>query len=272
MKTNIARPVGISTKMPGLNRANFALYREHGIRAVEVSVAFEDYDRQDLAAVVADARAEAIDPWSFHLRFWPFEQYTLQLADPDARRFAVDYAAEWIKRAGDSGFAHTVIHPSGEPIEDAERKDAMERAKEALARLAGVAREAGTVLCVENLPRTCLAKNSTELLELLAVDPSLRACFDTNHLLCEPTLDFMRAIGDKIVTLHLSDYDFINERHWLPGDGGVDWKGLMQTLDEIGYGGVMMYETSQTRRNGEERLLEVEDYAENAAWLESLRA
>ena len=272
MKTNIARPVGISTKMPGLNRANFALYREHGIRAVEVSVAFEDYDRQDLAAVVADARAEAIDPWSFHLRFWPFEQYTLQLADPDARRFAVDYAAEWIKRAGDSGFAHTVIHPSGEPIEDAERKDAMERAKEALARLAGVAREAGTVLCVENLPRTCLAKNSAEMLQLLDANSLLRSCFDTNHLLQEDPLAYIEAVKEKIVTLHVSDYDFINERHWLPGDGLLDWKVVMKKLDEIGYNGVFMYETGKTKQkaDGAERILIPADYRANADMLESL--
>lgn len=271
MDKKMPRTVGISTQKEGLNRPTFECYRNNGIGAVEVSVAHEDYDAQDLEAIASDARAESIDPWSFHLRFSPFERYTLQLADGDARRFATEYAAEWIKKAGHAGFRHAVIHPSGEPIEDADRAEAMKRSKDALATLAQVARDAGIVLCVENLPRTCLAKNSAELLELLSADEGLRACFDTNHLLKEPTLDFMRAVGDKIVTLHLSDYDFINERHWLPGDGQIDWRGLMRTLDEIGYGGVMMYETGKTLKNGEERMLTVEDRAQNAAWLESLR-
>ena len=271
MDKRIARVVGISTKMDGLTREQFACYREMGIGAVEASVAHADYDLQNPDRIAADARAESIDPWSFHLRFYPFERYTLQLADADARRFATEYAAEWIRKAGHAGFRHAVIHPSGEPIEDADRAEAMKRSRDALEALARIANEAGIVLCVENLPRTCLAKNSTELLELLSVDDGLRACFDTNHLLNEPTFDFMRAVGDRIVTLHLSDYDFVNERHWLPGDGQIDWRGLMRTLDEIGYGGVMMYETAKTLKNGEERILTVEDRAQNAAWLESLR-
>lgn len=271
MDKQTTRTPGVSTKMPGLNRANFALYRQNGIGAVEVSVADVDYDAQDLCAIVSDARAEGIDPWSFHLRFWPFEGYTIQLFDRDARHRSVEYAAEWIRRAGNAGFRHAVIHPSGEPIEDTDRAEAMKNSKESLAVLSEVAAKAGIILCVENLPRTCLAKNSAELLELLAVDSRMRACFDTNHLLSEPTLDFMEALGEKIVTLHLSDYDFMNERHWLPGDGLIDWRALMQKLDAIGYRGVMMYETAKTQKNGVERMLTPKDYAENASWLESLR-
>ncbi len=81
--------------------------------------------------------------------------------------------------------------------EDADREAAMQAAEEGLRVLAGVARKSGIVLTVENLPRTCLAKNSVELLRLISVDPDLRVCFDTNHLLCEPTLDFMDAFASQ---------------------------------------------------------------------------
>ena len=265
------RMIGISTKAEGLNRANFAAYRENGIGAIEVSVSDVDYDAQDLPAIVADARAEGILPWSFHLRFWPFEDYTIALPDAHARQRAVDYAALWIRRAGAAGFRYAVIHPSGEPIEDADRETAMQNAEASLRILARVAREAGITLAVENLPRTCLARNSAELLRLVSVDPDLGVCFDTNHLLREPTLAFMDAVKDRLVTLHVSDYDFINERHWLPGDGRVDWRALMHKLDEIGYTGVFMYETGKTlTADGGTRPLTVADYRQNAAWLESL--
>ncbi|MBQ9785363.1 MAG: sugar phosphate isomerase/epimerase [Clostridia bacterium] len=264
------RIIGISTKAEGLNRKNFAAYRENGIGAVEVSVADVDYDAQDLVQIVADARAEGILPWSFHLRFWPFEGYVITLPDPDARRRAVDYAAEWIRRAGAAGFRYAVIHPSGEPIADCDREAAMRASEDGLRILAQVARESGIVLAVENLPRTCLAKNSAELKRLISVDPDLRVCFDTNHLLCESPLAFVDALADKIVTLHVSDYDFINERHWLPGDGKQDWASLMHKLDAIGYDGVFMYETGKTLRAGVELPLSPADYRRNADWLESL--
>lgn len=264
------RIIGVSTKAAGLNRANFAAYRENGIGAIEVSVAHVDYDAQNLEQIAADARAEGILLWSFHLRFYPHKDCSVSYPDPVARARAVEYASEWIRRAGAAGFRYAVIHPSGEPIEDADREAAMRAAEDGLRTLAQVAREAGIVLAVENLPRTCLAKNSAELLRLISVDPDLRVCFDTNHLLCEPTLDFMDALADKIVTLHISDYDFINERHWLPGDGKQDWAALMHKLDEIGYGGVLMYETGKTVRDGVERALVPADYRRNADWLESL--
>ena len=82
-----------------------------------------------------------------------------------------------------------------------------------------------------------------EIEELLSAHPSLRVCFDTNHLLggrCP--LEFVREIGDKIVSLHVSDYDGIDEKHWLPGEGIVDWAAIMDALDEVGYDGPFLYE------------------------------
>jgi sugar phosphate isomerase/epimerase len=51
-------------------------------------------------------------------------------------------------------------------------------------------------------------------------------------------------VGEKIVTLHVSDYDGIDERHWLPGEGCIDWQALRAALCEVGYDGVWMYELS----------------------------
>ncbi|MBQ9773700.1 MAG: sugar phosphate isomerase/epimerase [Clostridia bacterium] len=265
------RRVGVSTDLAGLNRERMVAYREHGIEAIEVSVADVDYDGVDPVRVAQTARDEGIEPWSFHLRFWPFEVYTVALSDEAARERAVAYAAKWIRRAGEAGFRYAVIHPSGEPIGDADRESAMQASEKSLRTLAAVAREAGIALAVENLPRTCLAKNSAELSRLIAVDPDLRVCFDTNHLLQEPALDFMEALRDRIVTLHVSDYDFINERHWLPGHGLQDWAAVMHKLDEISYDGVLMYETRKTLTpDGEVHILTPADYRANADWLESL--
>ena len=100
----------------------------------------------------------------------------------------------------------------------------------------------GAVIAVENLPRTCLGNCSKEILELISVDTRLRVCFDTNHLLGEKMETFILAVGNKIITTHVSDYDAINERHWLPGEGVIDWGNLIDALEKVGYKGPWLYE------------------------------
>ena len=55
----------------------------------------------------------------------------------------------------------------------------------------------------------------------------MKVCFDSNHLLQEQGDSFILAVGDKIVTTHISDYDFVNERHLLPGELDIDWEEYM---------------------------------------------
>ena len=61
-------------------------------------------------------------------------------------------------------------------------------------------------------------------------------------MLYEDAVDFIRNVGDKIVTAHVSDFDFYNERHWLPGEGKLDWQAILRALKEIGYQGPWLYE------------------------------
>ena len=89
--------------------------------------------------------------------------------------------------------------------------------------------------------------------------PRLRVCFDMNHSLTEQNEDYIAAAADKIVTLHVSDYDRVDERHWLPGKGVNDWEKLISLLEEKNYCGRWLYEL----RGGEAEYSEVyENYRE----------
>jgi sugar phosphate isomerase/epimerase len=124
-----------------------------------------------------------------------------------------------------------------------ERPEKIKRAIEMIASLTDAARASGIILALENLPRTCLCRTHDEMEAFLAAIPDLRVCFDTNHNLSEPNADYIRAVGDKIVTLHISDYDFVDEKHWFPLDGGIDWRELLAVLEEVNYTGRFTYET-----------------------------
>ena len=213
-----------------------------GIEVAEISLPGELYPGFDYRAAKSAAREGGVELWSFHLPF-VFELYDISKRELAAN--AVRMLSEMIKRASDIGISRMVIHPSGEPIADGERADRMERSKNSLHTLAEVSTHAGCVLAVEDLPRTCLGRSSSEILELTDVHDALRVCFDTNHLLCgESAAEFIGRVGDRIVTTHVSDYDFLNERHWLPGEGRQDWSALIDALEAVGYDGVWMYELS----------------------------
>ena len=132
-----------------------------------------------------------------------------------------------------------------------------------LNQLAEIAEKYDSEICVEVLPRQCLGNCSGELLDILTANEKLKVCFDTNHLLKEDCTEFIAKVGSKIATLHVSDYDFVDEQHWLPGEGVIQWDTLYNALKASGYNGVWMYEVHPNgSRTG--RTLYCDDFVRNA--------
>ena len=245
--------IGVSSKMNDVDDAMLAEYAEAGVEVMELCPHYERYDEVDYEGVRRLADKHGVTLWSYHLQFYPV--IDISVSSPDVRSFTLERLRGQIRRAADIGIDKFVIHPSKEPISDAERAERMKTSKENLCILADEAERCNAILAVEDLPRTCLGHNSAEMLELISADDRLRVCFDTNHLVGEADHDFVRAVGKRILTLHVSDYDFVDERHWMPGRGKVDWTALVNALCDVGYDGVWMYEidftTSEKRKEGE---------------------
>lgn len=98
-------------------------------------------------------------------------------------------------------------------------------------------------VAVENLPRTCLGNTAAELLAIID-GINVKVVCDLNHFQQEKTEEAVRKLGGKIVTLHVSDHDGINEKHWLPMQGVNDWNAILEALDDINYEGGFCYETN----------------------------
>lgn len=258
-------PVGLSTCGKKTDARFFADCAEAGISCVELSPDSDAYDGIDYAALRRYSAESGVAIRSFHLPFLPFVALDISSLSSAIRKKSVQRDALLIKRAAEAGIGIFVIHASGEPILLA-REARMEAARESLAALAQVAASCGGVLAVEDLPRTCLGRNSEEILRLISADDRLRVCFDTNHLLGEPIPDFIAAVGDKIVSTHVSDYDFTDERHWLPGEGKIDWQALLSALGKTGYDGPWLYELGfrPPKSRPRERDLTPADFARNA--------
>lgn len=203
---------------------------------------FLDY-KNNAKSVYVMAKTYDVTISSIHLPFCPPPQVDPTTADKDCRAYMLSLQSGLIRAAADSGVEIAVIHPSSEPYREEERSERMKWAIDMIGSLTDVATNAGMVLALENLPRTCLCRTHDEMQAFLAAIPNLRVCFDTNHNLSEPNSEYIRAVGDKIATLHISDYDFVDERHWFPMDGKIDWKELLSVLEEVDYTGRFTYET-----------------------------
>lgn len=239
--------VGLSVFDQLLDEVQVAAMKAAGIEAVELSHGdhrqFADYDFKRAAATV---RAQGVDLWSMHLPFGPFTDLDPASLDEEKRAFTLRLWTELIKRGADIGVDKFVAHPSAEPNAPHERAEKLKVAANVFNELAEAAAACGGVIALEDLPRTCLGNSSDDLLYLLGVNEKLRVCYDTNHLLNEDNVEFIKKVGAKIITLHVSDYDFKNERHWLPGEGDNDWRTIYRALQEVGYNGVWLYELGLT--------------------------
>lgn len=107
----------------------------------------------------------------------------------------------------------------------------------------------GAVVAVEDLPRGCLGNSSADFDWLVANVPDFKICYDTNHLLGEESHAFAARFAPYIVSIHVSDYDGVDERHWMPGRGIVEWPKVIDVLIRSGYDGPFMYEVTPRQRS-----------------------
>ncbi len=192
--------------------------------------------------------------------------------DADVRATGVAVVEASIRYAAGIGADIVVVHASMEPIAPDDRDTREELARGSLLGLAARAGDAGVRVAVELLPRTCLGNTPEGLRRLLDGIPSAQAgsCLDTNHLtppwmsavradsererelldglggdLVYPSLlpGVVRSLADRLITLHVSDYNGIDERHWLPFRGVVDWAAFANALADVEFSGAFVYET-----------------------------
>lgn len=243
-----AQPIGKSMgRWKDIGAASMEENRKGGLEYIEVTINDfwrpaktheEIYERAEKA--LADIKTSGLKVWSVHL---PFSRtLDISVLDDKARAENVAFMAEMIALAGRFNPRFLVLHPSSEPIGDEEREQRLRNSHASIGLLAPEARRIGATLCIENLPRTCLGRDSGEIMRLIGDFPEVMVCFDSNHLLQEEHAHFFETVGNRIGTIHASDYDRKDERHWLPGEGVIAWTDFLRRLRASGYEGVFMHE------------------------------
>lgn len=132
-----------------------------------------------------------------------------------------------------------------------------------MSRLCTEAEKNNVVICFENMPMKALPISipaaSLEFVKKIN-SPWFKMCLDTGHCMVHGIQpgEAVRLLGkDMLRTLHVHDNDGIQDRHWVPFTGMVDWDDFRSALQEIGFDGCLSIETAPPEKfTGELRELQ----------------
>lgn len=177
----------------------------------------------------------------------PYDQpYDVSDPSEEIRRGAVERLNRLFDQAYFFGCQWIVLHPSREIFQEEPREIRLRNIRRSVEQIAPALRSHNLQLALEWLPRSCMGNSSDELLAMLeGSDQTLvGVCLDVNHMMGHyrelPAI--VERLGKHLFTLHISDYDGVDEKHWLPGAGVIDWGAFLNALRRVDYRGPFNYE------------------------------
>lgn len=112
------------------------------------------------------------------------------------------------------------------------------------------ARRLNVRLLMETVPHKASNERyvpASEIIEFVVKYPpeQLSVCLDINHSNLQEHLDDVISLLEKrLISIHVSDNDGISEKHWLPGQGIINFPSLLKSLRESGFKGFFVIEVN----------------------------
>lgn len=204
--------------------------------------------RNQLDLLLNLRRSCGLEIASIHIPFFPFEKWTLSSTDEAKRKEGVRKILEFTEKYRALEAKNYTLHGSGEPLQDVERGDILRSLRRSLEDLLPYFEKIGGSLNLELLPRTCIGHSAEELEEAVGGFPEkvMGICLDVNHLCGAPEKvpSLISRLGPRIRAFHISDYDGVDECHWYPGLGVLDWRAIMKEIRALDHKTVLIFETS----------------------------
>jgi sugar phosphate isomerase/epimerase len=230
-----------------LNRVMFDFTREmmDAINSADVS-SMELYHSmvwdadQVLAPICDDPKVEF---WSVHAPYG--RNLDPSSTDPETRRASAAAYCSGVDVARRVGAKIVVVHPGAKSDYDMPASERINFVPRVIAEAADYAADYGIKIAVEPLPNDETGSSLEEVLWIVdrVNKPNVGVNIDVNHLFPACAIPAMiRKAGKRLITCHISDQDD-HERHWLPFEGKLDWREVVDAFVEIGYDGPLIYET-----------------------------
>ena len=176
-------------------------------------------------------------------------RYPPRDATPEDRAERKEKMEKCFRAAKIAECPYVVIHPIMPygTKEDPDPETMFRMNVEFFSSLIPAARENGVTICIENMPMKMLSLSSpAETLRLVETinDPNVAFCLDTGHsiVMDEQPAAAARMGAEKLRVLHVHDSDGVQDRHWYPGEGAIDWADFSAALKEVGFEGIVSME------------------------------
>jgi sugar phosphate isomerase/epimerase len=185
---------------------------------------------------------------SIHIPFMPFVEWAYASPVEAVRRRAAKKVLDWLEGTRDCKCRLYTLHGSGEPVLDADRKASLAALRRTLDELVPFFADIHACVNVEILPRSCIGRSPEEIEAAIDGFPeeNVGVCFDVNHLCGAPERvpEYIARLAPRLKSLHLSDYDGIDECHWYPGLGILDWSAIMAEVKKVPQELLLIFESA----------------------------
>lgn len=220
--------------------------KEKGFKAVELDVCGMLYAwvaERCLNESLEIAKDIGITVNSVH---YPFGEMWNDLASPwkADRKEIVKWFGKLFKITDKYGVRAHVLHPGGLDVTKENYSSFINGFYDSVN---GLTKQTAAFVCIENMIVGELLNTVDKVEEMLTAVRGAYTVLDVNHLLYDKPQDAVRRLKGKIKTLHISDYDFVKERHEMPKTGKIDWNDLILALEEVGYDGRFNYELDMAK-------------------------
>lgn len=210
-----------------------------------VMLAWEDemapYAKTRFACAEA-ARAAGLEIVSAH---GPYTGYNALWQSGAARDRVIAVLQESIRECAALGIPAFVVHTNDIDLNHPDIPAGLS----AFETLAETAQACGTALAVENVARQPLLRAVLDHVGAAGL------CYDSSH-------DFLMPCGrgkilsdyaHRLCALHLSDNDLNRDRHWLPGDGAIDYSRIVPHIARSGCKSIALEAVGDARRETAEQ-------------------
>ena len=199
-----------------------------------------------MAALAPYKADKSINFTSLHLPFYWGEERPTQTLDFE-RGICAQRLAHCIEFFAPLGMKQMTMH-AGSVAGNQTRERGIECVRDVVKFLVPYAEKVGANINVEVCPRGSIGGVPEEMLAIMDGMPDcVGICFDVNHAnqRYAEVPEWIGKLGKRINTFHISDCDEIDECHWVPGVGVLDWKGIMQAINALDHDCLLIYEVSR---------------------------